>query len=73
MSMEKIDFRLEDVMDNLANLVGIKAEEKGLELLFKTDPEIPTSLIGAPLRLGQVLVNLGNNAVKFTDNGVMPF
>ncbi len=69
MSMEKIDFRLEDVMDNLANLVGIKAEEKGLELLFKTDPEIPTSLIGDPLRLGQVLVNLGNNAVKFTDKG----
>jgi CheY-like chemotaxis protein/HPt (histidine-containing phosphotransfer) domain-containing protein len=56
-------------MDNLANLVGIKAEEKGLELLFKTDPEIPTSLIGDPLRLGQVLVNLGNNAVKFTDKG----
>ncbi|MDQ5916857.1 MAG: two-component system, sensor histidine kinase and response regulator, partial [Pseudomonadota bacterium] len=69
MSMEKTDFRLEDVMDNLANLVGIKAEEKGLELLFKTDPEIPTSLIGDPLRLGQVLVNLGNNAVKFTENG----
>ncbi|MFA7291664.1 MAG: PAS domain S-box protein [Rhodocyclaceae bacterium] len=69
MSMEEIDFRLEDVMDNLANLVGIKAEEKGLELLFKTDPEIPTSLIGDPLRLGQVLVNLGNNAVKFTEKG----
>ncbi len=69
MSMEITDFRLEDVMDNLASLVGIKAEEKGLELLFRTDHDIPTSLVGDPLRLGQVLVNLGNNAVKFTESG----
>ncbi|MBF0164413.1 MAG: response regulator, partial [Magnetococcales bacterium] len=69
MSMERIDFRLEDVMDHLANLVGIKAEHKGLELLFDTRPEVPMGLIGDPLRLGQVLVNLGNNAVKFTDRG----
>ncbi|WP_025918424.1 PAS domain-containing hybrid sensor histidine kinase/response regulator [Herminiimonas sp. CN] len=69
MSMEKIDFRLEDVMDNLANLVGIKAEEKGLELLFKADADMPVALVGDPLRLGQVLVNLGNNAVKFTEAG----
>ena len=65
MSMEKIDFRLEDVMDHLANLVGLKAEDKGLELLFNTTPDLPTALIGDPLRLGQILINLGNNAVKF--------
>ena len=69
MSMESIDFRLEDVMDNLANLVGMKAEDKGLELLFSAAPEVPTALVGDPLRLGQVLINLGNNAVKFTDKG----
>ena len=69
LSMEIIDFRLEDVMDNLANLVGMKAEDKGLELLFNAAPEVPTALIGDPLRLGQVLINLGNNAVKFTDQG----
>ncbi|NGZ04747.1 MAG: PAS domain S-box protein [Magnetococcales bacterium] len=69
LTMERIDFRLEDVMDHLANLVGIKAEHKGLELLFDTDPGLPTALIGDPLRLGQVLVNLGNNAVKFTEQG----
>ncbi|MBF0417938.1 MAG: PAS domain S-box protein, partial [Magnetococcales bacterium] len=69
LSMERIDFRLEDVMDHLANLVGIKAEHKGLELLFVTRPDVPMGLIGDPLRLGQVLVNLGNNAVKFTDRG----
>lgn len=69
MSMEDIDFSLEDVMDNLANLVGMKAEDKGVELLFNIHTEIPNSLIGDPLRLGQILVNLGNNAVKFTETG----
>ena len=69
MSMESIDFRLEDVMDQLANLVGLKTEDKGLELLFNTAPDVPTALIGDPLRLGQVLINLGNNAVKFTEQG----
>ena len=69
MTMEKIDFRLEDVFDNLANLVGLKAEENGLELMFDLSAELPTALIGDPLRLGQILVNLGNNAVKFTEQG----
>ncbi|MEY4592993.1 MAG: hypothetical protein RIR18_1888 [Pseudomonadota bacterium] len=69
MSMETVDFRLEDVMDNLANLVGMKAEDKGLELLFSAAQNVPTALIGDPLRLGQILINLGNNAVKFTEAG----
>lgn len=69
MSMEAVDFRLEDVMDQLANLVGIKTEDKGLELLFNAAPDLPTALVGDPLRLGQILINLGNNAVKFTDTG----
>ena len=69
MVIEHIDFRLEDIMDQLANLVGMKAGEKGIELLFSVSPQIPTALVGDPLRLGQVLVNLGNNAVKFTDRG----
>nr|NMG01125.1 response regulator [Aromatoleum toluolicum] len=69
MSMEKVEFRLEDVMDHLANLVGLKTEDKGLELLFNAAPDVPTALVGDPLRLGQILVNLGNNAVKFTETG----
>lgn len=69
MTMESINFRLEDVMDNLASLIGMKTGDKGLELLFNTAPDVPTALIGDPLRLGQVLINLGNNAVKFTDHG----
>ncbi|HET9765510.1 MAG TPA: response regulator, partial [Thermoanaerobaculia bacterium] len=69
LSLEAIDFRLDDVMDHLANLVGMKAEDKALELLFSAAPDVPTSLVGDPMRLGQVLVNLGNNAVKFTQQG----
>ena len=69
LSMESVDFQLDEVLDNLANLVGMKAEDKGLELLFNLAPDLPTALIGDPLRLGQVLTNLGNNAVKFTEKG----
>jgi polar amino acid transport system substrate-binding protein len=69
LDMERTDFRLEDVFDNLASLVGMRAGERGLELLFDLPTTLPTALIGDPLRLGQVLVNLGNNAVKFTENG----
>lgn len=69
LTVETIDFRLEDVMQNLANLVGLKAQDKGLELLFQVPAKFPIALKGDPLRLGQILVNLGNNAVKFTERG----
>jgi PAS domain S-box-containing protein len=69
LSMESIPFYLEDVLDNLANSVGLQAEDKGLELLFNNTHKIPSGLIGDPLRIGQVLLNLGTNAVKFTPHG----
>jgi PAS domain S-box-containing protein len=69
LDMENIPFSLTDVMENLGSLVGMKAEEKGLELLFVESPTLPTALVGDPSRLGQVLLNLGNNAVKFTEHG----
>ncbi|MGD8461851.1 MAG: response regulator [Desulfobacterales bacterium] len=69
LDMESVDFQLEDTLDNISTLVGIKTQEKGLELLFKTDSSVPTALVGDPLRLGQILINLSNNAVKFTDSG----
>ena len=71
LSVEKIDFQLEEVMGHLADLVGLKAEEKGLNLSFSSAPGVPTALIGDPLRLGQILINLGNNAVKFTESGTI--
>jgi PAS domain S-box-containing protein len=69
LSMETVEFQLDHVLNNLSTIVSEKAQEKGLELIFKTDNTIPNNLIGDPLRLGQVLVNLGSNAVKFTENG----
>jgi signal transduction histidine kinase/DNA-binding response OmpR family regulator len=69
LDIENIPFNLGDVLDNLANLVGMKAEEKGLELLFALPLQLPKALLGDPMRLGQILLNLGNNAVKFTERG----
>jgi polar amino acid transport system substrate-binding protein len=70
MDMEAVDFNLDDVLDNLANLITVKAQEKEkLEVLFATGADVPRFLVGDPLRLGQVLINLANNAVKFTESG----
>ena len=70
MDMEAVEFNLDDVLDNLANLITVKAQEKeALEVLFSTAGDVPRYLVGDPLRLGQVLINLANNAVKFTDSG----
>jgi signal transduction histidine kinase/DNA-binding response OmpR family regulator/HPt (histidine-containing phosphotransfer) domain-containing protein len=68
-SIEHIDFNIEDVMDSLASVIGLEAEDKGVELLFRIASGVPTDLVGDPLRIGQVLANLGNNAVKFTEKG----
>ncbi|MCH1919670.1 PAS domain S-box protein [Shewanella sp. A3A] len=69
LDIEYTEFLLEDVLDNFVNLVGLKAEQKGLKLLFDIAPDVPSHLVGDSLRLGQVLLNLGNNAVKFTEQG----
>jgi polar amino acid transport system substrate-binding protein len=69
MDIESIDFDLEEVLESLSHLVSLKVEEKGLELLFSIGNDVPISLIGDPLRLGQVLTNLASNAIKFTEAG----
>jgi CheY-like chemotaxis protein len=69
MHMESVVFQLEEVLETLKNLVAVKTQEKGLELLFHIAPDVPQYLVGDPLRLGQVLLNLANNAVKFTEKG----
>lgn len=69
LDIEEIDFRLDDVITSVTNITGQKAHEKGLEFLADVPGSVPQFLLGDPLRLGQVLTNLVNNAVKFTENG----
>ena len=69
MEVEQVPFKLEDVMANVTTVIASRAEEKGLEFLLETALNVPHNLIGDPLRLGQVLTNLANNAVKFTERG----
>ena len=69
LTIEKIDFDLEKVLENVSTLISEKATSKGLELIFDIDPAVTAHPIGDPLRLGQILINFCNNAVKFTDRG----
>ncbi len=69
LELEHIEFRIEDVLESLRHLVDLKAQKKQLELLFDVDSDVPEVLVGDPLRLGQVVSNLADNAVKFTAEG----
>ena len=63
------DFSLDEVFERVTALIGLKAQRKGLELLLNTAADVPPVLVGDPMRLLQVLVNLCGNAVKFTEDG----
>lgn len=69
LDIEELDFNLDSVVNNIATVTSAKADEKGLEYLFRIAPDVPRNLRGDPLRLGQVLINLINNAIKFTEQG----
>ncbi|MEQ9557824.1 MAG: response regulator [Rhodospirillales bacterium] len=69
LEIEEIPFSLGGVLDDLAPMMAVRAEGKPIELLFQVDPDVPVDLIGDPLRLGQILINLTANAIKFTDEG----
>jgi two-component system sensor histidine kinase/response regulator len=69
LSIENIDFALDLVLENVGNLISEKASAKGLELIFDIAPQVATQLRGDPLRLGQILINFCNNAVKFANEG----
>ncbi len=69
LSLEHIGFSLAAVMENFSNLIVDKATAKGLSLDIDIAPDVPDALVGDPLRLGQILINYGNNAVKFTERG----
>lgn len=69
LSIEAIPFVFSQIVHKVISQVELKAHEKGLELLVSIDPTLPRALIGDPSRISQVLVNLTNNAIKFTDRG----
>jgi two-component system sensor histidine kinase/response regulator len=69
LDLEETEFALESVLESTASVTAMKAEEKGLEIVYEVAPDVPERLVGDSLRLGQVLINLVNNAVKFTERG----
>jgi signal transduction histidine kinase/CheY-like chemotaxis protein len=70
LTIEQTEFELDALLDNVATLIGGKAGAKGLELIYDIDSDLPRHmLIGDSLRIGQILINYGNNAVKFTEHG----
>jgi signal transduction histidine kinase/DNA-binding response OmpR family regulator/HPt (histidine-containing phosphotransfer) domain-containing protein len=69
LEIEHIEFGLDAVLEQLTDAISLQAERKGVEFLIRYDTSIPTMLVGDPLRLGQILLNLCGNAVKFTEQG----
>jgi signal transduction histidine kinase len=69
LDIESTEFRLDEVINSVITLTAQKAHDKGLEFLAHVAPEVPDVLLGDPLRLGQILTNFVNNAVKFTEHG----
>lgn len=69
MSLEKIPFSLNEVINNLFNSIGYKASEKNIELIKKIHLDIPEIIVGDPVRLNQILINLISNSIKFTEKG----
>ncbi|NTS78728.1 response regulator [Catenovulum sp. SM1970] len=71
MTLESVRFDLEKILQRVVNVCAQKVHEKGLELVLDISPDVPKSLIGDPFRLQQVIINLANNAVKFTETGLI--
>jgi signal transduction histidine kinase/DNA-binding response OmpR family regulator/HPt (histidine-containing phosphotransfer) domain-containing protein len=73
LDLEELDFNLRDTVEETAEMLAIKAQEKGIDLTCQVDPDTVLDLRGDPGRLRQILVNLGGNAVKFTQHGGVSF
>ena len=69
MEIEEAEFDLEKLLTGVSDLITPKSNAKGLELVFDVAPEVPTMLVGDSLRVGQILINYANNAVKYTEDG----
>ena len=71
MEIKPAPYKLPELVDDVGTMVRIRAEQKGLSYVQKTDPAIPDHLIGDELRIRQIMINLLNNAVKYTDSGTV--
>ncbi|MEG3766203.1 ATP-binding protein [Alteromonas sp. 14N.309.X.WAT.G.H12] len=71
LGLEKVSFSMHSILDNLLAVVSLRAQEKNLAVHLEVAPELPPRLIGDPLRLSQILMNICTNAVKFTQNGAI--
>lgn len=69
MSLEKIQFNLNSLISDLFNSINYRANEKGIQLLKLIEDEVPEKIIGDPIRVNQILINLISNAIKFTEKG----
>ena len=69
LKIEEVSFSLHSLFDNLIAVIALRAKEKNLSVHFTVNPKIPPQLIGDPLRIAQIIMNIGNNAVKFTEQG----
>lgn len=69
MSVEVVEFAVDSVVQDLVTLTAGKFEDKEIEFIFRVAPNVPARLRGDPLRIGQILINFVNNAIKFTEKG----
>ncbi|WP_407357195.1 PAS domain S-box protein [Methanolobus sp. WCC5] len=69
LEMEVVDFDLNDMLDDFASMLAVRAHDKGLEFICASDPDVPVNIKGDSSRLQQVLTNLAGNAIKFTEKG----
>jgi len=69
LDLEEIDFTLRDSLSEALKALGVRADDKGIELAYDVDPKLPDALAGDPTRLRQIIVNLVGNAIKFTERG----
>lgn len=69
LKIEEVSFSLHSLFDNLIAVIALRAKEKNLSVRFSVNPSLYATVIGDPLRIAQIIMNIGNNAVKFTDQG----
>ncbi len=70
-TIEKVPFDLDKILQRIINIESVKVEEQGIELSVNKSPDVPSMFLGDPLRIEQILLNLINNAVKFTEHGAV--